>query len=347
MKRKFICLVLAVCISVVFSSCGMVTITSVNSTPTDSAPSPQPEPTEKPDRYTVVFDEDEVFADDTAKMAAEHIDPYIKQAVKLMNTVREDTYCYDALSCDYSKRPNARDTIKDPLALQMYDIMVEKALAFEDFCFDESFAAGDLFNPAVTANDAVRLDWPYLLLYCDMRIKGNTYSSAYYLPGDWMDTPCDDREAVKAEVAIFDSIVSRILQKMPQNLTDWEKCEYFAFVLASAVEYDDNFETYGHSYQAYDALVHGKAVCGGYSLAFYYLCQQEDIACWYCTGESPYELGNHAWNIVETQQGPIYVDVTWYDTEDIKDSYLEGKTTYLFMTQEDYEYYGYIEKSRI
>ena len=224
--------------------------------------------------------------------------------------------------------------------------MVQKAFAFEDCRFDSSFAQGDLFNAVVTANDAVRLDYPYLLLYSDMIIKGNTYILGYYLPGDWIDNLCDDREKVKNEVELFDCIIERITDKMPQNLTDWEKCMYFAFVIASAVEYDNEMVTMGNSYQAYDALVKGKALCEGYALAFRYLCQQEDIACWYCLGEAPYDLGYHAWNIVETTDGPIYIDITWYDEEDITDSYRHGKTSYLFMTQEDYDYYGYSEKSR-
>lgn len=345
MNRKNSCIALLLMCVFIFSSCKAVTITPEVSAPIQS-PVAETAPVPKADRYTVIFEENETFSDKISQRAAQHIDPYIKQAVKLMNTVREDTYTFDALKCDYAARKKARDTITDPLSLEMYDIMVQKAFAFEDCCFDNSFAAGDLFNAAVTANDAVRLDYPYLLLYSDMIIKENTYTLGYYLPGDWIDSLCHDREKVKNEVALFDCTVERITEKMPENLTEWEKCMYFAFVIAAAVEYDNEMETMDNSYQAYDALVKGKALCGGYALAFYYLCQQEDIACWYCIGEAPYELGYHAWNIVETTDGPIYIDVTWYDEEEITDSYRQGKTNYLFMTQEDYDYYGYAEKSR-
>lgn len=345
MNIKNIFMALLLMCTFIFSSCTTDTVVPADSISEPSPADEQPFETEA-DRYTVVFEENEIFPDDISQQAAQHIDPHIKQAVKLMNTVREGTYPFEALPCDYAARKKARDTITDPLSLEMYDIMVQKAFAFEDCCFDNSFAAGDLFNAAVTANDAVRLDYPYLLLYSDMIIKGNTYSLGYYLPGDWINSLCSDREKVKNEVALFDRTVERITEKMPENITDWEKCMYFAFVIASAVEYDNEMETMGNSYQAYDALVKGKALCEGYSLAFYYLCQQEDIACWYCLGEAPYELGYHAWNMVETTDGPIYIDVTWYDEEEITDSYRQGKTNYLFMTQEDYEYYGYIEKSR-
>ena len=350
LKKIFIC-ILTVATAFTLCSCSNGTDTpsesysDISLSGTDRT-MPDEQSQENAVRYSTSFDENETFADSTLQQAAEIIDPYIKQAVTLMNTIREDEYLYTALKCDYSRRKKARDTITDPLALQMYDIMVQKTFAFEDFCFDNSFAPGDLFNCAVTANDAVRLDHPYLLLYCDMKISGNTFSSAYYLPGDWISTPCSDREKVKTEVRLFDCIVSRIIEKMPQNLTDWEKCQYFAFVITCAVEYDDSFETMGNNFQAYDALVNGTALCEGYAQAFYYLCQQQDIACWYCLGQAPYELGYHAWNMVETEQGPVYMDITWYDEDDITDSYRDGKTCYLFMNQEDYDWYGYVETGR-
>ena len=346
MKRKIICLCILLVLCLAVSSCGMIKITSVN-TP-DPTPQQSAIPTATPvrERYTVNFDKNETFPNENYRRAAEHIDPHIKQAVKLMNSVREDRYTFDVLDCDYSKRAKEGDSIKNPVSKEIYDIMVEKTFAFEDYRFDSSYYSGDLFNVAVTANDAIRQDYPYLMLYCDMKIQGNSYYSVYYMPGNWINTPCTDRQKVKERVDLYDCVVSRILDKMPENLTNREKCMYFAFVIASAVEYDDDFETYGNNYQAYDAMVHGKALCEGYSLAFYYLCQQAGISCWYCLGEAPYELGYHAWNVVETADGPIYIDVTWYDEEDITESYRDGKTNYLFMTQEDYDYYGYIETGR-
>ena len=346
MKRKIIYLTALFALCMILSSCGLVKITSVNSSDLSPQPSAIPTPEIKQDRYTVSFDKDEIFLDEIYRRAAEHIDPYIEQAVKLMNSVREDRISFKVIDYDYSKRPKARDTIKNNLSLKVYDEMVEKAYSFEDYCFDSNSFSDDLFNIAVTANDAVRLDYPYLLLYCDMKISGNKYHSSYYLPGDWINKSCSDKELIKSQVRLYDCIVERILNKMPENLTNQEKIRYFVFVISAAVSYDTEYETYGNNYQAYDALVNGKALCEGYSLAFYYLCQQSGISCWYCLGEAPYELGYHAWNMVETEEGPIYIDITWYDTEDLWENYRNGKTTYLFMSQEDYDYYGYIEKSK-
>ena len=344
---------LYICLLTVFAFCITACSDSVETDSTDGIPdraNPSVSGTEShsepADRYTVVFNENETFDSETERIAAAHIDPYIKQAVKLMNTVRADKYLYNVSSCDYAARPKERDKIKDPVAVQMYDIMLDKISNFEDYRFDSSFAPGDLFYPAVTANDALRIDQPYLMLYCHMAMEGNVYSSSYYLPGKWLDDPCSDRELVKRQVRLFDCTVDRIIEKMPAQLTNMEKCIYFAFVLTAAVEYDYEISTLDHNFQAYDALVNGKALCGGYAEAFYHLCKQQDIACWYVRGEAPYELGYHAWNVIETADGPIYVDITWYDEEDIADSYRDGKTNYLFMTQEDYDYYEYIETVR-
>ena len=109
MKRKIICLTALFALCMVLSSCGLVKITSVNSSDLSPQPSVIPTSEIKLDRYTVIFDKDEIFPDEIYRRAAEHIDPYIEQAVKLMNSVREDRISFKVIDCDYSKRPKARD----------------------------------------------------------------------------------------------------------------------------------------------------------------------------------------------------------------------------------------------
>ena len=45
-----------------------------------------------------------------------------------------------------------------------------------------------------------RQDNPELFLYCDGKIDGSEYRSCYFMPGDWLNEPCDDRDAIRAEV---------------------------------------------------------------------------------------------------------------------------------------------------
>ncbi len=78
---------------------------------------------------------------------------------------------------------------------------------------------------------------------------------------------------------------------------------------------------------AYSALVNGQTVCAGYARAFQYLMQQLEIPCFYCTG---FAGENHAWNIVELEDGYYNVDTTWDDTGD-------GTYDYFNKTDADYE----------
>lgn len=152
-----------------------------------------------------------------------------------------------------------------------------------------------------------------------------------------------DRDAIRAEVDYCNAVVDRILAKMPAGLSNYEKCCYFAFVLAAANEYDHSKDVSLYDYQAYSAFVRGKALCSGYAQSFYRLCREEGISCWYCRGTTP--EGGHAWNMLDTEDGVVYVDVTWYDTETIAEDYRDGNEQYLFMTQEDFDYYGYVQES--
>ena len=71
----------------------------------------------------------------------------------------------------------------------------------------------------------------------------------------------------------------------------------------------------------------------------------EGISCWYCTGTATSDSGPHAWNLIDTEEGTLYMDLTWYDDEEIDDHYRDGDFGHLFKTQEDGEYDNYIQES--
>ena len=298
--------------------------------------SPTPEP------FTVTFEESETFLTEAERKASEQIDSAIRKAVELLNTIDDDAILIS--DCDYETRPKERDSLKDPHSKEIYDYILTKVSAYEDYCFyAKDYPGEDLFNLFVSAVDALRIDYTELFLYSDGDI-GSTdeYSSGYFMPGDRISKPCNDRDAIRAEVDYCNAVVDRILDKMPTGLSNYEKCCYFAFVLAVANEYDNSEDVYLYDYQAYSAFVKGKALCSGYAQAFYRLCREEGISCWYCRGTTP--EGGHAWNMLDTEDGVVYVDVTWYDTENITEDYRDGREQYLFMTQEDFDYYGYVQE---
>jgi hypothetical protein len=70
-------------------------------------------------------------------------------------------------------------------------------------------------------------------------------------------------------------------------------------------------------YTPYGALIEGKACCQGYSTAFKALCDAAGIKSYaiFGIGETPGgEMGPHAWNIVQLDDGNWYeIDVLWND----------------------------------
>jgi len=327
-----------------FSSCGMIKIV-----PIDPTPSTTDAPTEAtltvapvPDRYTVNFEENEVFPSENARKASLRIDSAIKTAVKLLNTVEESSV--QISDCDYDARPKQRDTLKYQLSKEIYDDVLSAVSAYEDYYYaQKDYPDVDLFNVFVSALDALRFDHTEIFLYSDAAINGVEYRSAYFMPGDGLNKRCSDKDAIRAEVELCSAVVERILEKMPNGLSNYEKCCYFAFVLCAANEYDYLDDIYLYDYPAYSALVQGKAICSGYAQAFYRLCREEGISCYYCRGTTPQD--RHAWNMLDTENGPLYLDITWYDTDGLSSDYRDGKEQYLFMSQEDFDYYGYIQET--
>lgn len=62
-------------------------------------------------------------------------------------------------------------------------------------------------------------------------------------------------------------------------------------------------------YNAYGALVNGSAVCQGYALAYMDLLREMGVDSYFVSSNNI----NHGWNIVNTENGWYYSDVTWDD----------------------------------
>ncbi|MBR7184523.1 MAG: hypothetical protein IKD37_02825 [Clostridia bacterium] len=341
---RFTAALAAVCLTVGCPGCSFPAPALPPTPPTETAePTPEASVTlPAPPRYAVNPDAPEVFSAEAERRAAERIDSAIHTAIRLMNTL--DIEPIDVLTCDYAKRPKQRDQLS-PESAVLYDRMLEAAESFSDYHFSErDYTGTDFFNTFVTALDALRVDRTDLFLYCDAHIQGSEYRSSYFMPGDSFNKPCDDREAIRAEKAYCDAVVARIIEMMPQGLSAGEMCWYFLLVLSAGVEYDYREDYPLYDYQAYGALCGGVAVCSGYAQAFYRLCREVGISCWFCRGTTV--AGRHAWNRLDTASGLVYLDITWYDTDDLSTHYREGKEQYLFMNEEKFAYEGYIEENR-
>ncbi len=108
-----------------------------------------------------------------------------------------------------------------------------------------------------------------------------------------------------------DSLLLNI--KGNNSLTDVQKALLIHDRLIENCEYcvDDSLtkDANNHIYDAYGAIVNGKAVCEGYTLAYMYLLNQVGIKSRFCSSAA---LG-HAWNIVTIGGKEYHIDTTWDD----------------------------------
>ena len=359
MYKKYLSIIAAATMAFIMCSCGIITISPAS--PGGSNPRATPaatsRPTPTPERFTVVFDENEEFETDIRQERARHIDPHIKTAVKVMNTIPADELNFEVKSLDHSTLPTERDKITNPDELYIYDLICETARQFGNFKINAKSLGltPQEYNTAFfSAVDKYHTDHKELYMYADLASDAGYDRLGYYMPGKWLDRQTNDITAVKAELDRYYRIIDRIIEKMPQGLTNREKCYYFAFLIASCNRYDYSLRTKSHTYPAYACLADGLSVCSGYADAFYVLCRHEGIYCVTDAGYSPEQdpanpYESHVWNLLQTDDGPIYVDLTWYDSRepDIYNSYRDGWFGYLMMTEKKLHDYGYIRYADI
>ncbi len=348
--KKFLSGFLTSVCTFAFVSCGIITITPANSHRTESITSEQIQTaadTKQSDRFTVSFDDNEKFESEIKKRAAEIIDGSIRKAVVILNSMSAFPYYRLCKSAETISKVPEREKLKYDLSKKFYDEILTAALDFSDWTVKENDypEIKDFFNVYVSALDALRSDRPEIFLYCDVSSQwengGFIYYLVYYLPNEWLNNPCENRKAVKDAVALYYAVVDRIIEKAPPEADDFYRCCYFAYVISSVCTYENEQMTVLDPYQAYNVLIKGSAVCHGYADALVELCTKEGIYCECVTGEAP-SGGRHAWNKVMTDEGPLYIDVTWFDNDLITDDYRQGKTSYLFMTEQEMLNEGYM-----
>lgn len=83
-------------------------------------------------------------------------------------------------------------------------------------------------------------------------------------------------------------------------------------------------------YTAYNALIDGGAVCEGYALLFYEMCQEAGIDCRVVSGTAYGSRGegNHAWNVVKDGDTWYNMDVTWDDTTDSMKYFMKSNSAF-------------------
>lgn len=158
-----------------------------------------------------------------------------------------------------------------------------------------------------------------------------------------------DKDKIKNDQHILNDIKDGILKKtIASNMSDVEKAVLLHDYLALHMEYDyeaylenkvNNTNKYDESdYDIYGALINGKAVCQGYTLAYKYLMEEAGVEnVGFASSET------HIWNTVTMGDDSYYVDCTWDDPG--WDTLGNVKHRYLLKGEKDFKNHGVIERT--
>lgn len=139
-----------------------------------------------------------------------------------------------------------------------------------------------------------------------------------------------DMEKIRHDIQLMNTIARRIVEKMPEELSTYDRYYYLAAVLSEHITYD---EEPVNAHTAYGALVCGRCVCEGYSEAYMLLCREADLWCAYRWG-NPGGGEGHQWNMVKLESGIYNVDITWCDKVEPYRMYWYG---YFMQSDEEFE----------
>jgi|GEM_PF-4113688 len=193
----------------------------------------------------------------------------------------------------------------------------------------------------------VRQDSPEFF-YLD---QGGTYTYDNFTTTLAFNYICDAQET-KSRIVQMDAALDEDLARIEAQDSTVEKLREMHDIIAvgatynqEAAESDLSDDAWNAAYPdintSYGTLVLGDAVCGGYAMAFEYLCHLSGIPCLYETGEANTDVssGGHAWNLVEADGIWSVVDVTWDD-----DDNAATENRYDFFLVSDGEHDVYVTK---
>ncbi|MBQ8591332.1 MAG: hypothetical protein IJ485_01075 [Lachnospiraceae bacterium] len=125
------------------------------------------------------------------------------------------------------------------------------------------------------------------------------------LTGAYSFTP----EEVRSRKIQIEQYVSKCLNAIPQDASEYEKVKYIYEYLILHTQYRMDSK---ENQTICSVFLHGESVCQGYAKAMQYLCQRAGIETTLVVGTVHGGEG-HAWNLVKIDGAYYYVDVTWGD----------------------------------
>ena len=272
---------------------------------------------------------EETFTDQIEKEASLIIDPAIEKAIGAILVMKDDRHSTKSYAFEEDANGYTGEFTEDQKRL--YEQIVGYAENFEDFSISSDEHGGDALVDYLTVSKALMLNHPdidgYLSVWPTGTLDG--VRSSYYDPrSDGNVTVADGKVTmaqVKRDAQLLARIVRRVVDKMPEGLTTYDRYCYLALVLCEHITYDSSAK---NCFTPFGALIDGRCVCEGYSRAYLLLCREADLYCAYRAG-SP-KGGSHIWNMVKLESGVYNVDVTWCDARET-----HGRNWYAYFMKSD------------
>lgn len=204
------------------------------------------------------------------------------------------------------------NSIDDAAVRELYDEIDLRIDGFEitDLCVNGVLSTKQILQ----AIEVYKLDHPEKF-WLKSSVKSGDDGKYTYID---LEYTMEQEELIASKKA-FRTKVDEIVDNAPENASSFELEIYIHDYLVKNCIYDSETADdpdeiiKNNAYDAYGALVDGKAVCEGYSRAFSMLCRELDIDCVCVSG-----LGNdslHMWNSVCLEGKWYNVDVTWDDPD--------------------------------
>ena len=311
MTAKNRILSILVVLALFLPSCGIITIGS-DTTAAKTTGLQETEPPETEPPFSYVEADLDGYEAGVERSAAERVVRAVNHAIDVLNEYggRE---VFKVSDYDPSKHPRAYDALSENQK-KCYDVMAPAVVSFGDYDIDENDPGRPVtWGNIVDVEQAIYADFPLTELYYSDSLE-NVHHARYFMPNQFSKTS-KDVGAVKAAVGVYERIFDLILKLTPEGLNNYQKCMFFAALLCELCTYDTTFGTQTDPFQAYDVLINGTAVCLGYTQAFRQLCHAAGVECRNITGKTlmSKEGETHIWNVVDTDDGVKYIDVTWTD----------------------------------
>ncbi len=233
------------------------------------------------------------------------------------------------------------DALKRPYS---YKFLTDKQRAIYNSVIDAAEKHGKTISFSsdlnVTAEDyqevyQIIYDDEQALFYIDTKMQYAVNSATKKIANATVFYKYSDSETAKMQQEI-DAEVDKILAGITPDMTEYDKVKYFHDTLASTVVYDESAH---NCRDIYGVFVDKKAICGGYSKAFSYLCGKAGIETATVTGDADGQP--HMWNKVKIDGKWYNIDITYavsnasegkyvrYDYFCVPDSMLaESRTVY-------------------